>query len=402
MNKVLIVDDDSSFLLSLSDGLLAYANDFSVETAENGEKAVAYLSANPVDLVVTDLQMPVLDGFELLAYMAGHHPQIPVIVMTAFGTPNIEERIDDLGAMMYIEKPLDFKVLANKINEGLDASSRGFINNMNLVSFLQLIEMEEKTCTLDVKENDKQGTLYFSKGVLLDADTGDKSGVDAAYEIVCWENAEIEIRSMCKKREKERKIHFAMFNIIMEGYIRKDEQATNGKGKGAKQDASSVRTACGDAEETSSPREMTIDDIIDTGKEINTMSIQDKLKELAMIEGFGGTGLFTPAGETIGILAAPGSKSNLETVGVLANNVLMNAQKASLEMGAGRGQLVHVETERAHIIAQCLNEGTDPLKSQTGKAHVHLVLFLTADASIGLAKMKINSVIQSLADDCRM
>ena len=132
------------------------------------------------------------------------------------------------------------------------------------------------------------------------------------------------------------------------------------------------------------------------------MAIQDKLKELAAIDGFGGVGLFTPTGEALAIHEAAGGKANLKMVGVLANNVLMNAQKASLEMGTGRGQLVHVEAEHAHIIVRCLNEGTDPLKSQPGKAHIHLVLFLTTDSSIGMAKMKVGSIIQSLAEECRM
>ena len=123
---------------------------------------------------------------------------------------------------------------------------------------------------------------------------------------------------------------------------------------------------------------------------------------MASLEGFGGAGLFTPTGEALAIHEAPGLKASLKTVGVLANNVLMNAQKASLEMGTGRGQLVHVEAEHAHILVRCLNEGTDPLRSMPGKAHVHLVLFLTTDASIGLAKMRISSIIAALAEDCRM
>jgi predicted regulator of Ras-like GTPase activity (Roadblock/LC7/MglB family) len=82
--------------------------------------------------------------------------------------------------------------------------------------------------------------------------------------------------------------------------------------------------------------------------------------------------------------------------------VLLNAQKASLEMGAGRGQQVHVEGEKAHVVARCLNEGTDPLKSQPGKAHIHLVLVLKDDSSLGLAKMRINSVIEKLAEEFRM
>jgi len=364
--------------MSLTDGLKAYAQDFCVAIAENGAKAVAYILTNPVDLVVTDLKMPILDGFELLAHMSSHHPHLPVIVMTAFGTPEIEDRIDRLGAMLYIEKPLDFKELANKINNGLAASSQGFISNMNLASFLQLIEMEKKTCTLTIREDVKLGVLYFNKGVLFDAETGNLNGLDAAYEIVCWKNAEIEIDSVCRKKEK--KIDYTLHHIFMEGFIRKDEQNRGKKEGGADKEVVLDKKNTANAPEASRTEKPKPEKITSDKKEINNMAIQDKLKELASIDGFGGAGLFTPTGEALAIHDGAGSKATLKTVGVLANNVLMNAQKASLEMGTGRGQLVHVEAENAHIIVRCLNEGTDPLKSQPGKAHIHLVLFLTSDA----------------------
>ena len=130
------------------------------------------------------------------------------------------------------------------------------------------------------------------------------------------------------------------------------------------------------------------------------MGATEKLKELTSIEGFAGAGVYTPAGETLAVVSA-GSGFTKE-IGVLANNVLMNAQKASLEMGAGRGQQVHVEGEKAQILCRCLNEGTDPLKSQPGKAHIHMVIALTSDASIGMAKLRMNQVIVTLADDFRI
>ena len=129
------------------------------------------------------------------------------------------------------------------------------------------------------------------------------------------------------------------------------------------------------------------------------MAAQDTLKELAGIDGFGGVAVFTPTGETLAMLQ--GDATHLKEVGVLANNVLLNAQKASIEMGAGRGQQVHVEGEKAHVLARCLNEGNDPLRSQPGKTHIHMVLLLKNDASIGLAKMRMNSAIAKLADEFR-
>jgi hypothetical protein len=135
-------------------------------------------------------------------------------------------------------------------------------------------------------------------------------------------------------------------------------------------------------------------------KEKLPMGVQDQLKEFSSLDGFAGVGLFTPAGESLAMLTSD-SKLNLNEIGVLANNVLMNAQKASLEMGTGKGEQVHIQAEHAHILARCLNEGTDPLKSQPGKAHVHLVLVLKDAGSIGMAKMKIEKIIGLLAVDFR-
>lgn len=133
------------------------------------------------------------------------------------------------------------------------------------------------------------------------------------------------------------------------------------------------------------------------------MSVNELLKEFSAIDGFAGVAVFTPSGEPLGKVEAQDKNGhlNLNDLGILANNVLLNAQKASLEMGTGKGELVHIEAEKAHILTRCLNEGTDSFKTQPGKAHIHLVLVLSDDSSIGLAKMRINSLIKKLAEDLR-
>lgn len=78
-----------------------------------------------VDLVVTDLNMPEMDGFELLAYTRKNHPSIPVIVMTAFDTSDIEKKLHALDIFGYIEKPFELKDLTNMILNGLVLSSKG-------------------------------------------------------------------------------------------------------------------------------------------------------------------------------------------------------------------------------------------------------------------------------------
>lgn len=115
MKDVLLVDDESSFLRSLAEGLALYTGTLNVITAENGKKAMEILKTAVVDVVVTDLKMPVMDGFELLQYVRQKHPDTRVIVMTALDGAEVGQRLNDLGVTCCLEKPLDFREIAHKI-----------------------------------------------------------------------------------------------------------------------------------------------------------------------------------------------------------------------------------------------------------------------------------------------
>ena len=238
MKKVLIVDDEKPFLLSLTDGLAAYAKDFEVLTALNGKEAVKVLDDTGVDLVVTDLRMPKMDGFELLAHMSGSYPDIPVIVMTAYGTPAIEERLQAMGTFHYLEKPLEFAVLADKIVDALKTgASPDRIHGISLAAFLQLLEMEHKTCTLTVISGGREGQLYFVKGELMQAAAGKVKGEEAALDIVAWDNVVIEIQYKCNIRKKS--IGLPLTELLMEGFRIKDEKGSV-EGKEEKMDVKKI------------------------------------------------------------------------------------------------------------------------------------------------------------------
>ncbi len=199
MAKILVVDDDKNFLLSLADGLSSYNEKFKVLTAENGKEALDVLRDETIDLMITDLKMPEMDGFELLAHMVPNYPDIPVIVMTAFANPEMENQLMNMGSFMFLEKPLDFHVLVEKIKEGMDIKSRYVVKVLSLFSYLQMLEFEKKTCTVSIRSHGRKGSLYFHEGVLIDGETKDASGPRAVYDIVAWEAVEVEIDGECKK-----------------------------------------------------------------------------------------------------------------------------------------------------------------------------------------------------------
>jgi hypothetical protein len=90
--------------------------------------------------------------------------------------------------------------------------------------------MESKTCTLTVtaSQGKKTGSLYFLEGTMIDAQTQDLEGEDAAYEIVSWEDTKIKIVNTLRKEEK--KISQPLMNILMEGAKLKDENEADTEG----------------------------------------------------------------------------------------------------------------------------------------------------------------------------
>jgi len=409
--SVLVVDDEELFLKTVVDGFRMYSGRIELLTAKNGKEALAVLGSRPIDLVVTDLKMPEVDGFELLATMSRTYPEIPVLVMTAFGTPEIEKRLRGQGLAHYLEKPLAFKVLADRVLTTLSTSASGAVKGITLPSFLQIIQLDRKTCVLRIVSQDRAGLLRFERGELIDAATGNLTGDQAAFEIVCWDDTQIEIHA--PRQAAQRTVQQNLTEILMEGIRLKDERIRDAPLSTAPPPPFGPKLTVRPAAPPRPappplPAKPTTPQPVQPSasssasrdsKEKENMSAKEKLQELANLDGFAGAAVFTPLGEELVLL--PGSTTNIKDVGVLANNVLMNAQKASLEMGAGRGQVVHVEGEKSHILVRCMNEGTDPLKSQPGRAHVHTVLILKPDASLGMAKMKLNQIVEKMAEDFR-
>lgn len=222
MNTVLIVDDDKSFQLNLTEGFKTYKNKFQTVVANDGLEALTILNKQKIDLVLTDLKMPRMDGFELMAHLSSNYPEIPVIVMTAFGTPDMEKNLREMGAFQYIEKPIDFSSLVEKILSGLESTSKGFVTGVSLTSFLQLLELDKKTCTLTIHFGNETGTIYFNQGNLIDAVSRNRSGIEAAFEIIGWNDVKIEIANSCMITEPE--INEPLGFLLLEAARRKDEE----------------------------------------------------------------------------------------------------------------------------------------------------------------------------------
>jgi len=235
VKKVLIADDDAEMLKLLKEGLPLYDETLSVLTATNGVEALERLKENIVSLMVTDLKMPGMDGLSLLAHVMDHYPGVPAIVVTGYGTPETERKARENGAMGYISKPFKINDLAGRIINTLRREADGgTLHSISSGMFLQLVEMEEKTCTIRLvsKESGKGGILFFSRGELLDARTDDLRGEDAACEIFTWDQVSLSIENSCPQKEK--RVRRDLKAILLESMRRKDENLSGEKGESAK------------------------------------------------------------------------------------------------------------------------------------------------------------------------
>ena len=118
MPTVLVVDD-SAIDRKLVSGLLKDLSNWTVELAENGKEALERMRQSPADVVVTDLQMPEMDGLELVSAVRVQFANVPVILMTANGSERLAIEALEQGAAGYVPKSQLAQTLADTIENVL-------------------------------------------------------------------------------------------------------------------------------------------------------------------------------------------------------------------------------------------------------------------------------------------
>src|SRR5437660_3794701 len=104
---VLLVDDNSSLLRSLPHAISLRMSGVEVETADSAQMALAMIEQQEYDAIVSDINMPGMDGLDLLAKVQEQHPETPVVLITGHGEHDLAIRALRSGAYDYILKPID-------------------------------------------------------------------------------------------------------------------------------------------------------------------------------------------------------------------------------------------------------------------------------------------------------
>lgn len=126
--KILIVDDEENARVGL--GKLLSQEGYDVECLGNGYEALEYIRRKKVSLVITDINMPEMNGLSLLRELNRKHPDVSVIMITAYGEVESYLEAINLGAFEYIHKPVKLDELKSVMSKLL----KNRPNNLTSVS----------------------------------------------------------------------------------------------------------------------------------------------------------------------------------------------------------------------------------------------------------------------------
>lgn len=171
MVSILVVDD-SAVDRRLAGGLLAKQDGWHVQYASGGKEAAGWLRANIADAVVTDLQMPEMNGLEFVRHMKSEHPLIPVILMTGQGSEDIAVEALERGAASYVPKRLLSSDLVETVERVLTLAGEKRIRR-SLISRMQTLQthfiLENDPAMLTSMVSYFQG-LIFDMGIFTESE----------------------------------------------------------------------------------------------------------------------------------------------------------------------------------------------------------------------------------------
>jgi two-component system, NtrC family, response regulator HydG len=123
--KILLVDDNVAFIDSIKDVL--EEEGYGVQTAYNGEEAMALVAENDFALVMMDIKMPGMNGVECFLRMKAANPRLRVILMTAYALTDLIQTACDNGVWAVLKKPLDMQTLIGTIAAARSHGRNGYI-----------------------------------------------------------------------------------------------------------------------------------------------------------------------------------------------------------------------------------------------------------------------------------
>ncbi len=184
--RILLVDDDHNFTEMLKEFLLLHRKGkWIVHTADNYSSALDCLNKNPVDLLILDIQMPVMDGLQFLTLLKRTRPSLPVVILSAVVNEDNRAYALHHGATLVLDKmevASGFTSIYAALEASAEAPTTGFKGMLREVGLADLVQMEclgRKSSILEIQAANSGGRIYISEGTIIHAECGPVVGEPA-------------------------------------------------------------------------------------------------------------------------------------------------------------------------------------------------------------------------------
>lgn len=161
--KILIVEDEPKIADTLNFGLSEHG--YYVEVAYDGKIGQRIFDAHQFDVIILDINLPGMNGYDLCKYIRRHSPVVPIIMLTSLSTLNDKVEGYDAGADDYIVKPFEFKELLLKIRALLKRTMKQHLPSGNI---LRASDLELNLDNMEVTRGDKKINLTAKELQLLE------------------------------------------------------------------------------------------------------------------------------------------------------------------------------------------------------------------------------------------
>jgi CheY-like chemotaxis protein len=222
MKKILVVDNDPIMLQTFVGLLKSQGGFLQLLSAANIQTTLEILAKEEVHILITGMHMSEMDAYELLSLLEAKYPKTPIIVMTNNASSMLRAKVKQMASVIHFDQALDISMLTKRIFTELQIDYGGQIRGITLSSFLQMLELEGRSCTLLVTAKGKTGTISILDGKPATAKMGLLTGKSAALHILTWENVLIDIDYA--PRDAPREITTSLMNMLLESGRMVDEK----------------------------------------------------------------------------------------------------------------------------------------------------------------------------------
>jgi CheY-like chemotaxis protein len=244
--RILFVDDEPAFLETLATVIeQTSAELWEPFFAESAGKALSLLQDQPVDMVVLDVEMPVIDGLQFLSLVHRRHPNLAKVVLTGYATDQHRAACLSGGAELFLEKPRtaeDLRSILATLHELArwqpEDGFRGVLRRVGLQDIIQMECLSRHSVVLYVNTDSSHGEVFIRDGSIIHAQTGDLIGEAAFNRILALKGGEFDLRTF--EEPGQESIEGQWEFLLMEAARQLDEDIESAAARAVEDDGKEV------------------------------------------------------------------------------------------------------------------------------------------------------------------